>query len=289
MWKIAILSHKRPQAIRSKTLATLSRHNIPTECITIFVAPEQIDDYKKTCSGYTIVPTAVGKCKNRAAALNYYPIGQKIIFMDDDVEEFYSICAQDGCQNCWKFGKEARGTAAYQKQMTCAALSDFFNDAFNVAEKEGVEFWGIYPVYNGYFASHTITTCLSYCIGRCYGQVITEAAKAINDAVVDDIHDDYQTSLRFFLKDGKILRFNYIFTKSPVASGKGGIVDSRTTANTEEVSKRLAALWPQHIRVKTAKEKGQMKGFWDIKLRRTKGKTMLPPHNCQKILPGSES
>ena len=247
MWEIAILSHKRPEALRSKTLATLLRHNIPPEKITIFVAPCQLDDYKKSCPNVKLVATAVGKCKNRTAALRHYPDGQKIIFMDDDIEEFYSVCAQDGCSSCWKFGKDVRGTPDYRKQMTCANLSAFFYDAFSVAEKQGVEFWGIYPVENGFFASHSITTCLAHCIGRCYGQVNTEATRALNAAIVDDIHDDYVMSLRYFLKDGKCLRFNYIFTKSPVVRGSGGIVDTRTTANTEEVSKRLAATWPEHI------------------------------------------
>lgn len=277
MWEIAILSHKRPLVIASKTLATLLRHNIPVEKITIFVAPCQIDDYKKSCPNVKLVPTAVGKCKNRTAALRHYPHGQKIVFLDDDIEEFYSVCAQDGCGGCWKFGKEARGGPHYQKQMTCANLSAFFYDAFSVAEKEGVEFWGIYPVENGFFAKHTITRCLAHCIGRCYGIVNTAASRALNAAIVDDIHDDYQTSLRYFLKDGKCLRFNYIFTKSPVVRGSGGIVDTRTIANTEEVSKRLSAAWPEHIILVQPDASTTVGKFWDIKLRRKGDRAKLEP------------
>lgn len=277
MWEIAILSHKRPTTLASKTLATLLRHNIPIEKISVFVAPCQVDDYKRACPSVKIIQTAAGKCKNRTAALAYYPDGQKIIFMDDDIDEFYSICAQDGCRTCWKFGKEARGSSDYRKQMTCANLSAFFHDAFSVAEKEGVEFWGVYPVDNGFFASHSITTCLSHCIGRCYGQVNTEAGRALNAAIVDDIHDDYQTSLRYFLKDGKCLRFNYVFTKSPVVRGSGGIVDTRTTANTEEVSKRLAAAWPEHITLVEPGATTTVGKFWDIKLRRKGDKTKIEP------------
>ena len=280
-WTIAILSHKRPEALASKTLSCLSRHNIPIEKINVFVAPEQVADYKRTCPGVNIIPTAVGKCNNRSAALAYYPLGQKIIFMDDDVEEFYSVCAQDGCLTCWKFGKEARGGPDYKKQMTCANLSAFFYDAFSIAEKEGVEFWGIYPVDNGFFASHSITTYLSHCIGRCYGQVNSEAGRTLNAAIVDDIHDDYQTSLRYFLKDGKCLRFNYIFTKSPVVRGSGGIVDTRTTANTEEVSKRLAATWPEHVLLVSPGTSTTVGKFWDIKLRRKGDKTKLTPPKTQ--------
>ena len=84
---IAVRSYRRPELIKSKTLRVLEMNNIPKNKIYIFVAPDEIDTYKKSVGkGYHVLDggdKGTNACNNKI--INYFPKNQYIIQTDDDI------------------------------------------------------------------------------------------------------------------------------------------------------------------------------------------------------------
>lgn len=83
---IAIRSHKRAEMLESHTYAILKRNNLEDNAY-IFVNEEQVEEYGR-------FPRVIGvqsKCAKEKfqRMTEHFPIGQRIVFMDDDLIDFY--------------------------------------------------------------------------------------------------------------------------------------------------------------------------------------------------------
>ena len=93
-YRIAIPSYKRAETLRAKTLRTLAIFCFPPEMIDVFVVPDEYHHYESTLLeemyGNLIegVPTLAAQ---RVFIQDYYPPGQKILMMDDDISNFKSL------------------------------------------------------------------------------------------------------------------------------------------------------------------------------------------------------
>jgi hypothetical protein len=94
-YKIAIRSYKRSHLIGNMTLKVLEYNNISKEKINVFVADEEEKLLYEKAIGDRVNSIIVGKLGGWQQTIfiqEYYPLGTPILFLDDDLENFYEFC-----------------------------------------------------------------------------------------------------------------------------------------------------------------------------------------------------
>jgi cellulose synthase/poly-beta-1,6-N-acetylglucosamine synthase-like glycosyltransferase len=204
-YEVAIPSYKRHTQIVSKTLKTLARQGVPADKITVFVANDDEKAlYQTTISDGSvkdIIVGVVGLVAQRNFISSYYPSDTFVVSVDDDVESVY------------------RATGSTQKDKQEINLPEFFEYAFAKMEQEQSSIWGIYAVDNPFFMinSQETTTSLKYLVGCLYG-----SRTPFIPLVTQGCIEDKERTLRYYLKEGKTLRFNHIGIKTKYF-GSGGL------------------------------------------------------------------
>ena len=204
---IAIPSYKREKEIQSKTLKYLKECGIEDDVITVFVANEEEKNIYTTAGvKHKIVVGVLGITNQRNFIMNYFPLGQYVISMDDDIERLEE--AIDG------------------KFSPIIDLKKVFKENYQLMLEENRYIWGIYPVHNIYFIRKPIHTDLKFIIGMCYGY--------INRRMMLDVEcegkEDIQNSILHYLRDGGVLRVNTIVAKTKF-NAVGGLGIERYEAN----------------------------------------------------------
>ena len=241
MYVIAIPSYKRTLELPLKTLATLQRYNVSLDKIFVFVVPEEIDEYKKTCPGYTIISGVLGLVNQRAFIENYFPLNSNILFLDDDVSDIFTLSPEN-------------------TRISISDFDQFVSDGFLRMNALGVTLWSIYPVDNTMFmsGSKSETIGLTYCVGAFYGQ------KNTRDILLTPgyyaIEDRERTILRY-LRDGKVLRFNHVGLKTKYFA-PGGLMSLDRQRNHQMASEALVQRYPTLVRLKVRKN-----GYTDAQIK----------------------
>jgi hypothetical protein len=235
MYHIAIPSYNRAEILIKKTLHTL--RNIPNHIITIFVAnDEEYIFYSNIIKDYKIVIGKLGITQQRIFIKNYYEEGQYVVSIDDDIEEIYTL---DG-----------------DKLTPLLDINLFIENAFNHLIDNNLFIWGIYPVKNPFFMKNTITTKLTFIIGTFYGFIVRHN-KELEPICKEK--EDYEQSILYYLKDGGVVRYNFISLKTKYkAKGGLGLVNTRYEAN-EEASIYLSNTYPQFVSAYKKKEMYQLR------------------------------
>ena len=203
-YKFVIPSHNRVDIIKEKTLSTLERYSIPKNLIYIFVAEECYEDYKNSLDNkYNLIKSVEGVSNNRMFISNYFEDRQKIVTLDDDISAINLLNTKDKCLD----------------EVNTNSFKLLIDHIFNSLEKENCSLAGIYPVNNHFFMREGYTQKLTFCIGqfRCF----------INDRWCElrqfNLLEDYETTMRYFLKYNKVLRFNYVSVQANYLTLKGGM------------------------------------------------------------------
>jgi len=245
---VAIPSYKRAETLRDKTLATLKEHRIPAERIHVFVAtPEEKDLYAKTLEAGTygkLIVAIPGMAAVRNFITGYYPIGQRIVNIDDDIKGFL------------EFSETAR-----RHEMPLRNLDGFIRRAFAQSQKTGFRLWGIYPVPNGFFMrAGEPSTDLKYIIGAFWG--ITNPGLDVLKVTIDD-KEDYLRSLIMYVADGGVLRFRDIAPKTAYYKEAGGMQEERTMNRVTKSAEALHKAFPDLTKLNATKKSG----FLELRLR----------------------
>jgi hypothetical protein len=204
---IAIPSYNRAKEIQLKTLKYLKECGIEDDVITVFVANEEEKNIYTTAGVRNkIVVGVLGITNQRNFIMNYFPLGQYVISMDDDIERLEE--AIDG------------------KFRPIIDLKKVFKENYQLMLEENRYIWGTYPVHNIFFIRKPIHTDLKFIIGVCYGY--------INRRIMLDVEcegkEDIQNSILHYLKDGGVLRINTIVAKTKF-NAVGGLGIERYEAN----------------------------------------------------------
>lgn len=209
-YKICIPTYQRYDMVKEKTLNFLESQNIPKDKIHLWVATqEEYDRYSESLkgTGYTNLHIGVvGLSQQR----NYveqqcHPEGTYIVWMDDDLESI----------------KKKTGDNSMD------VVDDFYTEVietgFNEMTRVGSHIWGIYGASNPYFMKDKFTHKLCYMVGSMFG-VITQ--KSDDLLRVTEHGEDYEYSIRQYVKNGVVCRFDYI---TPITKyfGKGGLEEHR--------------------------------------------------------------
>ena len=249
---VVIPSYKREQTVQTKTLATLQRYNIPADKITIFVAnEEQLQTYKKAVprSLYkNLIVGVPGLAQVRNFILDHYPIGTKIVMMDDDVTGFVERTEEGGIR-------------------PLRSLQDVIHTGFTAAKKEGASLWGVYPVPNGFFMNPNVTNDLKFIIGSFWGIINPGATKKGGILLPMSEKEDYIRTLMAWDRDGTVVRINYVSPKTAYYKEPGGMqTDPKRMENQKKAVAFLLKTWPDKVRINTRRKSA----YPEILLRRMK-------------------
>lgn len=246
---IVIPSYNRAAILKEKTLLTLDKANINKKHIYIFVANKnEYNIYTNTIgSEYNIIIGVKGITKQRQFIKDYFPTGKYIISIDDDVTGIYKLSSDKS------------------RIVKIKDLDMFFTYAFNELKKYNLYLFGIYPVLNPFYmkGQKEVTTNLKFIIGTFYG-FINRKDKDLR--INEDIQEkeDVLLTLKTFIKDRGVLRFNHIGIKTRFkAAGGLGKIEDRFEAN-KYAAEYINKTYPEYTRIKIRKN-----GMYEIVLKRS--------------------
>lgn len=228
---IAIPSYKRSDIIQTHTLAVLNRHKIRKECISIFVAnQEEHDIYKTTLPPFlynNIVIGSLGLKNQRNFISNYYPEGQYVVEMDDDIKEIMQLVVKKKNSSKGRSRSQSRSKSRSKKIIksvkTVKPIEDldaFIRKAFEMCIESNIFLWGVYPLVNSHFMTYKITTDLRFIVGPMWGMINRhrqDLQLTINEK------ENSERTLQFWKADGAVLRFNNIGIDTKYYKNKGGM------------------------------------------------------------------
>jgi hypothetical protein len=235
---VCIPSYKRAEVCKDKTLATLHKHGIDAKKIYVYVAnKEDYDLYNKTLDKNTynkLVIGIKGLVPQRQFIMNQWPNNKHIVFFDDDVQSI---------------------DLSLSPRFKGHKLDYFIKEAFAESEKQHSYIWGVYAVYNPFFrkARKEITTDLNYIVGAFYGIINRPNLKSIQLTITKENgqKEDVERTIKYFLNDGIVLRFNKIGFETKYYGKEGGLgrFEDRIKPMME-ASKRLKKQYPEYGDIK---------------------------------------
>ena len=256
---VAIPSYKRPDTLKNKTLKVLQRYKIDPKKIVVFVADkEQEKIYREALPKGSVGKIVVGVpgIKNiRNFMPKYFPEGQYIFYMDDDIYKIYDTYSTN----------KSKDKSTY-KHRELKSLKDLISQAFKLCEKSKITNWGVYPVNNPFFMKARtgdirdyVSTNLCYIIGFMTGVINNRKAEI---RTIDD-KEDYERSIKYFLKDGGLLRFNNITCYTKCYKEPGGMQVERTHKRIHDSAVYLTKQYPKLCTLNTSKKSG----YTEVRLR----------------------
>lgn len=232
-YTIVIPSTQQPDTLQTHTLSILHAYHIPPTSILIAVpSSEEEQSYKQKIS-----PTLYGTIISIHASLpsadffnrisDILPEGIPLIYMADNLLGIYE--------------KEA---CVAHPLIPVKQLSTLFKRGFQECQKAHSQIWGIYPVANGHFMSHSVSTQLKYLPGYIWG-CFNPGSATVHHRTNKFV--DYERSILYWKTFGSIVRLNWI---SCIVSHIDSYPSSRSI-------KQFAKQYSDYIHVESSEE-GQL-------------------------------
>lgn len=237
-YKIVIPSKGRFDSINKKTMKVLSTYDIDFEKVYVFVIEEEFDKYKEVLpAAVNIVIGVDGINKQRDFIGSYFVDGQPLVSLDDDISALYRLDKETG-----------------DKNNKLESIDTLILDTFNKLKKYELNLASVYPVNNFYFMRNKETTDLRFCMGafRIYfNKKHLEKRKFY-------YLEDYETTIKYYLNDGGVLRLNNISCDVSYKSGGGGI-GKRNIADKKKEVKRFVDKYTPYAKDKKEGEEVMLK------------------------------
>lgn len=231
---ICIPTYKRYEICKKETLAMLKNNSIDKRKIYIYVADQnEYDLYSQSLDENTYNQIVIGKkglVQQREFIMNQWPEGCHIVFLDDDVKS-----VDLSLSSLFKSHK----------------LNYFIKYAFEQCVKNGAYIWGVYPVFNVHFRAPVpeMTTHLKYIVGAFYGIINRPNLRSLKLTITrkNGNKEDVERSIKYFINDRVVLRFNRIGFATQYYRRKGGLgtYEDRLKV-TKEICKKLADKYPEY-------------------------------------------
>lgn len=205
-YRVAIPSLRRPERLATATLALLRRLGVPDEIVDVFLSdPSEEDHYREHApKGWrgNWIPGKLGMAANRNACFRHYDEGQKLVCIDDDVQEL-SVKVND------------------KRMIPLDSLDTLVNNGFELCQQMKCRLWGIYPVYNALFMKERVRTDLTYIVGCFFGVIVKDVKTVLNIDVVT--REDALRTIKCYLADGAVVRIESVAPKTRYWTEPGGI------------------------------------------------------------------
>jgi hypothetical protein len=239
-YKIAIPSYNRPSQLVEKSIRCLFVSGINMDNVTIFVATDEEKARYEEVTSVRIIVGCLGITKIRNYIMNYYPIGENIIMMDDDVEVVVERQDENTLNNV-------------------SNLDTLFTECFNEMRERNLHIWGVYPTCNPFFMKDNHTVNLKFIIGTLFG--FTNRRMLLDETLAEK--EDYDNTIKHYIKDGGVLRFNNISIKTKKHSKGGCGITKDRIQNNINASHILKMQYPELLTVFVRKN-----GVYEVRLKR---------------------
>lgn len=155
----------------------------------------------------------------------HYKKGQKIVKIDDDVSSIL----------------ELKG----DKLVKTNNLKSIIKEGFGLCEKNGYKLWGLYPVPNAFYmkSPDEYSTNLKFIVGAFMGVINEKIEVSLR------IKHDYEYSIKSYLENGGLIRFNHIAFKYDIAKK----LPERTKLLQADADK-LLKMYPEYARLNSNRE-----------------------------------
>jgi len=232
-WVVVVPSYGRVELLKTKTLATLQRYKIPKERIYVFVANEEENKAYTAGIGRDvghIVTGIKGLAEVRDFIFDYFPKGQPIVSLDDDVTGFVERVND-------------------KKKRPLRSLTDLFNRGFAACKESGASFWGVYPITNPYFMKAGYSTDFKFIIGSFWGCFNPKGEIRLSEANggMGTVKEDYTRTILFWERDGAIVRINDVALQTATYKTPGGLQEGNRVARERKTVKVMLRKWPQYL------------------------------------------
>tara|TARA_R110000851_G_scaffold166247_2_gene311482 strand:- start:79 stop:831 length:753 start_codon:yes stop_codon:yes gene_type:complete len=202
--RIVIPSYHRSSSINDKSLKTLLNAGYLPHEIDLFVAgDDEYYKYRKVVHrDINIIIGCKGLRNIRNFIFNYYPEGEKLLCLDDDIEGIKILDSET------------------ERLHNLVDFRDEVKRGFELCEEHSLKLWGLYTCCNPRFMNNAkeITTDYKFIIGNFFGVI---NCKNMNQLNVDDI-DDYERSIRSYQIYGGSVRLNHVAAKTKFMTNSGG-------------------------------------------------------------------
>ena len=224
---VAIPSYRR--ADKQITLEYLSRMGMPKERIYIFVQTgSDLEAYSKYegLANIRYAP-ADGVSKARNNILNELAERANLLMIDDDISCISRL--------------------RNEKLVPINSLEEFestIEKCFSQSAKGNASMFGVYPVYNEFFMSNTISTAVSVvCVlgfPKGFKFRFDETFKT---------KEDIELCVRILSLKGKVFRYNFLAANAKHRTNAGGCYEIWHSDENAAVAKRLSGKYPQMLAV----------------------------------------
>ena len=231
-----VCSYRRAEVLRAKTLALLGRCGVEPASIWVVVASAaEAAVYRSAIDAVSygqLVVASKGLHNARNHVSQMIPAGQRLVFMDDDLEQLNSLRAP----NAWAETRNLAGIVAR---------------GFDACAEHGVRLWGIYPVWNAFFMKASLVLGAPLVIGCMYSVLNSPELQLTLEE-----HEDFERTLQHVRADGRVIRFDDVAVKTRYW-GPGGMSVGRDRKQlSAEAAVALQALFPGMIRGVRVKPNG---------------------------------
>jgi hypothetical protein len=110
----------------------------------------------------------------------------------------------------------------------------------------------VYPSANGFFMKPTVTTDLRFNIGSFWG--CFNPGKEIH--LDRDEKEDYERTLKFFVRDGNVVRLNFVSPKTAYYKEPGGMHTRNRLKHQHVAVKALLKKYPQFVKSNPTRKSG---------------------------------
>ena len=228
-YEVAIPSYRRPQTVVEKTLTELRRLEVPKDCIRIFVADDaEAEEYDRSVPRDWYKELVVG-VKGMAAIRNFiqtwYPEGTPLLYVDDDIRSVLFYRSKKATEP---------GTPEEFERMVVGG--------FRQTRSLGFKLWGIMAGKNPFWMSETPSTNLKFICGDLYGIWVTHDLEKYGVNVDDK--EDYERSIKYFLADGGVFRWNHVACETAFYLEPGGMQEDRTLETIRQGAEYIVSKYP---------------------------------------------
>ena len=250
-YQVAIPTFRRPEGLARMTLRTLHDGGVRLASqVTVWLSdPGEQADYERAieAEGLPIPvfrPGQPGLVPNRVAIHRAYPEGTFLVQMDDDVRKLVA-----------KAGDKTADVAA----------SAVIGAMQTAVERTRLGLVGIYPVPNGFFMRHEITTDLRLVVGSMWACRNTHDPSLIDLEFGDD-KEDHERTIRWYEAEGGVARLSNVAPVTRFYKEPGGLQETRTAERVQQAVDAMCARWPHFVRPKASRKGTQMPEM-ELKLR----------------------
>ena len=250
-YEIAIISLGRPDKLMDTTITMLYLEKIDFAKIKVFIVEEQREAYINATKKYEypsieFISGIRGIVPQREFVENHYPADTNIICLDDDVVSVDYSLTND------------------------ISLDAFYTRAFMECRENHCYIWSVYPVYNPFFRNkikYEVSKHLSVMIGAFYGIINRPNLPELRLTLSRDNgeKEDVERTIKYFIKDKIVLRYNSIGFKTKYFGNDGGGLGKRKDRieNAKTTSMKLLEEYEKYGKISSRKD-----GYCEFQLKK---------------------